>query len=162
MVTRNSLASVRHGALAAALCAAVPADAGHEVPYYPSFYPQEIRIEPLDPQAAGRDVAVTYWMNALQGIDEARPLFITLNPPVEPDPAKTFRRFSYAHPQYDAAALAAQRRLPAIQGRNRTYFCGAWTGYGFHEDGLSSGLDVAERLGSAAPWLTSAFAEAAE
>lgn len=116
-----------------------------------------------DPQAAGRDVAVTYWMNALQGIDEACSLFITLNPPVEPDRAKTFRRFSYAHPQYDAAALSAQRRLPAVQGRNRTYFCGAWTGYGFHEDGLSSGLDVAERLGSAAPWRRrSAFAEAAE
>src|SRR5687768_5062990 len=55
MVTRNSLAWVRSGALAAALGAAVPAEAGHEVPYYPSFYPQEIRIEPLDPAAAAKE-----------------------------------------------------------------------------------------------------------
>lgn len=100
-----------------------------------------------DPEAAGRDVAVTYWMNALQGIDPARPLFITLNPPFEPAPDTVFRRFSYAHPQFDAAALAAQRRLGAIQGRNRSWFAGAWTGYGFHEDGLASGLAVAAALG---------------
>ncbi|MFC3693639.1 NAD(P)/FAD-dependent oxidoreductase [Chenggangzhangella methanolivorans] len=105
-----------------------------------------------DPEAAGRDVAVTYWMNALQGLDPDRPLFITLNPPFEPDPAKVFRRFSYAHPQYDKSALAAQRSLPAIQGLNRTWFCGAWAGNGFHEDGLVSGLTVAESLGAFAPW----------
>ncbi|PZQ16032.1 MAG: NAD/FAD-binding protein [Ancylobacter novellus] len=114
-----------------------------------------------DDEAARRDVAVTYWMNALQGIDQTRPLFITLNPPFEPDPDKTFRRFCYAHPQYDAAALAAQRQLPGIQGLNRTYFCGAWTGYGFHEDGLVSGLDVARRLGSPVSWRASPFRKAA-
>ncbi|GLK69589.1 NAD(P)/FAD-dependent oxidoreductase [Hansschlegelia plantiphila] len=113
--------------------------------------------------AAGRrDVAVTYWMNELQGIDRRTPLFITLNPPIEPEPSKIFRRFSYSHPQYDAAALAAQRRLPSVQGLGRTWFCGAWTGYGFHEDGLTSGLDVAERLGCSIPWRDPVFAEAAE
>lgn len=116
-----------------------------------------------DPKAAARDVAVTYWMNALQGIDPRRPLFITLNPPFEPDPAKIFRRFSYAHPQYDAEALKAQRMTPGVQGDNRTWYCGAWTGYGFHEDGLASGLDVAERLGAKIPWRSrERFAEAAE
>lgn len=115
-----------------------------------------------DPAAASRDVAVTYWMNALQGIDPARPLFITLNPPIEPDPAKIFRRFSYAHPQYDSAALAAQRRLPSLQGRRHTWFCGAWTGNGFHEDGLSSGLAVAESLGGDIPWRRTPLKEAAE
>lgn len=115
-----------------------------------------------DPAAASRDVAVTYWMNALQAIDPSRPLFITLNPPFEPDPAKTFRRFRYSHPQYDAAALKAQRRLGETQGANRTWFCGAWTGDGFHEAGLISGLAVAERLGSVAPWRAAALAEAAE
>jgi predicted NAD/FAD-binding protein len=115
-----------------------------------------------DPEAGSRDVAVTYWMNALQGIDPARPLFITLNPPIEPDPAKVFRRFSYAHPQFDAAALQAQRRVLSLQGRRRTWFCGAWTGHGFHEDGLSSGLDVAERLGGQVPWRTSPLMDAAE
>ena len=115
-----------------------------------------------DPEAAGRDVAVTYWMNALQGVDEDRPLFITLNPPFEPDPAKVFRRFSYAHPQYDAGALGAQRRLAEIQGRDRVWFAGAWTGYGFHEDGLASGLAVAEALGGRPLRLRGAYAEAAE
>ncbi|GLK57591.1 putative NAD/FAD-binding protein [Methylopila capsulata] len=115
-----------------------------------------------DPAVAARDVAVTYWMNELQGIDPERPLFVTLNPPFEPDPALTFARFRYDHPQYDAEALAAQRRLPEIQGKRRTWFCGAWTGYGFHEDGLSSGLAVAEALGAAPPWRAASFAEAAE
>ena len=56
------------------------------------------------------------------------------------------------HPQYNAAAFAAQKRLDEIQGRRHTWFCGAWTGYGFHEDGLQSGLAVAEALGAAVPW----------
>jgi predicted NAD/FAD-binding protein len=115
-----------------------------------------------DPEAAERDVAVTYWMNDLQGIDRRRPLFITLNPPFEPEPSTVFRRFSYAHPQYDSAALSAQMKLGDLQGRNRTWYCGAWTGYGFHEDGLTSGLAVAERMGCWAPWRRAAFAEAAE
>ena len=97
-----------------------------------------------DPAA---DLCVTYWMNALQGIDRSRPLFVTLNPPREPHPELTFARFTYAHPQYDAAAIAAQKRLDEIQGRNRTWFCGAWTRHGFHEDGLVSGLAVAESSG---------------
>ena len=112
-----------------------------------------------DPAA---DLCVTYWMNALQGIDRSRPLFVTLNPPREPHPELTFARFTYAHPQYDAGAIAAQKRLHEIQGRNRTWFCGAWTRYGFHEDGLVSGLEVAEALGGVAPWRLPALAEAAE
>jgi predicted NAD/FAD-binding protein len=98
------------------------------------------------------DVAVTYWMNRLQGIDEARPLFVSLNPPFAPDPALTFGRYICEHPQYNAGAFSAQKRLGEIQGRRRTWFCGAWTGYGFHEDGLRSGLAVAEALGARAPW----------
>jgi predicted NAD/FAD-binding protein len=102
--------------------------------------------------AADNDVAVTYWMNRLQGIDEHKPLFVSLNPPFEPDPALTFGKYMCEHPQYNAAAFAAQKRLPEIQGRRRTWFCGAWTGYGFHEDGLRSGLSVAESLGASVPW----------
>ena len=98
------------------------------------------------------DVAVTYWMNRLQGIDEGKPLFVSLNPPFEPAAHLTFGKFSFAHPQYDARAFAAQKRLPEIQGRRRTWFCGAWTGYGFHEDGLRSGIAVAEALGAVVPW----------
>ena len=98
------------------------------------------------------DVAVTYWMNRLQGIDEDKPLFVSLNPPFAPDPDLTFGKYMCEHPQYNAAAFAAQKRLAEIQGRRRTWFCGAWTGYGFHEDGLRSGLAVAEALGATAPW----------
>jgi uncharacterized protein len=98
------------------------------------------------------DVAVTYWMNNLQGIDDAKPLFVSLNPPFAPDPDLTFGKYVCEHPQYNAAAFAAQKRLGEIQGRRHTWFCGAWTGYGFHEDGLRSALAVAEALGAAAPW----------
>jgi len=110
------------------------------------------------------DVSVTYWMNPLQGIDEDKPLFVSLNPPIEPDPTLTFGKFLCEHPQYNAAAFAAQKRLPEIQGRRHTWFCGAWTGYGFHEDGLRSGLAVAEALGAVAPWREPSpeLAEAAE
>src|SRR5579862_1592012 len=110
------------------------------------------------------DVAVTYWMNELQGIDKNKPLFVSLNPPFEPEPALTFGKYICEHPQFDAAAFAAQRRLADIQGRRHTWFCGAWTGYGFHEDGLRSVLAVAEALGATAPWreAPAELAEAAE
>ncbi len=110
------------------------------------------------------DVSVTYWMNWLQGIDDEKPLFVSLNPPFEPDPALTFGKFMCEHPQYNAAAFAAQKRLAEIQGQRHTWFCGAWTGYGFHEDGLRSGLAVAELLGASAPWriLPAELAQAAE
>ena len=103
----------------------------------------------------GRDdraCAVTYWMNLLQDIDPAKPLFVTLNPPFEPKPELTFARFTYEHPQFDGPALAARERLQDIQGTRRTWFAGAWTGHGFHEDGLLSGIAVAARLGCPAPW----------
>lgn len=95
---------------------------------------------------------VTYWMNSLQGIDPRRPLFVSLNPPGEPDPALTFARFAYEHPRFDAPALAAQRRFGRIQGRGGVWHAGAWLGYGFHEDGLTAGLRVALRLGGRVPW----------
>jgi predicted NAD/FAD-binding protein len=98
-------------------------------------------------------VAVTYWMNVLQGLDPARPVFVTLNPPTAPKADLTFASLTYSHPQFDRPALAAQKALKANQGQNRTYFAGAWLGYGFHEDGLRAGLEVALALGGGAPWL---------
>jgi hypothetical protein len=114
-----------------------------------------------DPDA---ELTLTYWMNALQGIDRRKPVFVTLNPPVPPKPELTFGRFNYSHPQYDRAAIAAQAKLAGIQGRNRVWFAGAWTGYGFHEDGLKAGLNAAEALGATIPWRSpaQAVAEAAE
>jgi uncharacterized protein len=98
------------------------------------------------------DVAVTYWMNQLQGIDHDKPLFVSLNPPFAPAAELTFGKYPCEHPQFNAAAFAAQKRLGDIQGRRHTWFCGAWTGYGFHEDGVRSGLAVAEALGAVVPW----------
>ena len=101
---------------------------------------------------AGRPVAVSYWMNRLQGLDPTRDLFVTLNPHREPAPEAVFAEFDYAHPLYDAAAFAAQDRLDALQGRGGVWYAGAWTGYGFHEDGLRSGLRVAQALGARPVW----------
>ena len=97
--------------------------------------------------------SVTYWMNRLQGLRTAVPLFVSLNPPRPPDPTRVLLTEQYAHPQLDAASVAAQRRLWSLQGVHRTWFCGAWFGAGFHEDGLQSGLAVAEQLGGVRrPW----------
>ncbi|MDN2580310.1 FAD-dependent oxidoreductase [Aquibium sp. ELW1220] len=99
-----------------------------------------------------KEVCVTYWMNALQGIDASRPLFVSLNPVVEPAAGTVFGEWSFSHPQFDSRALSAQVRLDDIQGVRHTWFAGAWTGHGFHEDGLRSGLKVAEALGGVIPW----------
>lgn len=96
--------------------------------------------------------AVSYWMNCLQNIDNSKPLFVTLNPPRPPREDLTFGEFEYDHPQFDRHALLAQQKLPMIQGRNRTWFCGAWTGYGFHEDGLQSAFRIAEKMNISPPW----------
>ncbi len=108
------------------------------------------------------DVCVSYSMQHLQGIDPKRPLFVTLNPPQPPREDLVFGVYSYAHPQYDAAAFVAQKRLRAVNGQNRTWFAGAWTGYGFHEDGLVSGMAAAEGLGAKIPWRAADSVAAAE
>ena len=100
---------------------------------------------------AGR--CVTYWMNRLQDLRSADPLFVTLNPCTAPDAAKVLRTDRYDHPIFDAPAMAAQKKLWSLQGRQRTWFCGAHFGSGFHEDGLQSGLAAAEALGGVRrPW----------
>lgn len=103
--------------------------------------------------ASRHNLSVTYWMNRLQHLPPEKDLFVTLNPLTEPDPALVHRRECYDHPVFDAAAGLAQPRLWSLQGRRRTWFCGAWFGAGFHEDGLQSGLAVAEQLGGIRrPW----------
>jgi len=101
-------------------------------------------------QAAG-ELCVTYWMNRLQSLPAGRDIFVTLNPPREP--AGILHEENFAHPQFDAGAIRAQRALWSLQGTNRTWYCGAWFGAGFHEDGLQAGLAVAEQLGGLRrPW----------
>jgi predicted NAD/FAD-binding protein len=95
-------------------------------------------------------VAVTYWMNRLQNLNADHPVFVTLNPASEPE--EIIDDVWFAHPMFDLGTAAAQQELPSIQGLDRVWFAGAWAGYGFHEDGLQSGLTVAAALGSPAPW----------
>jgi predicted NAD/FAD-binding protein len=97
-------------------------------------------------------VTVTYWMNRLQSIPQDRQLLVSLNPTQEPDPALVIDDVTYQHPQFDSASARGQAELGTIQGDNRTWFAGAFCGYGFHEDGLQAGLTVAAELGAPAPW----------
>jgi uncharacterized protein len=102
---------------------------------------------------ARAQLCVSYWMNLLQGLDHARDVFVTINPVRPPRAELIHASFRYEHPGYDAAAVAAQRRLWSLQGVRRTWFCGAYFGAGFHEDGLQSGLAAAEALGGVRrPW----------
>lgn len=102
--------------------------------------------------AGNRPVAVSYLINRLQPLPCRTPVIVTLNPLQPPRAETVLRRMSYAHPVFDTAAVEAQRRLPIIQGRRRTWYCGAWTGHGFHEDGLRSAVTVAEAFGVEVPW----------
>jgi uncharacterized protein len=73
-------------------------------------------------------------------------VIVSLNPLRQPDPATVIQRIDYAHPVFDLQAVAAQKRLPGIQGQRNSWFCGAWAGHGFHEDGLQAGQAVARAL----------------
>ena len=82
----------------------------------------------------------------------AVPLLVTLNPLTAPAEDKVLRRIIYRHPQFDTAAMQAQAALHAINGRDRIWFAGAWTGWGFHEDGIASAARIAVSLGCAPVW----------
>jgi len=99
--------------------------------------------------SAGREqaaVCLHYLINRLQPLPWSTPVVVSLNPARQPDPAKVIGSYEYSHPVFDLAAIEAQRRLPALQGRSHVWFCGAWTRYGFHEDGLMSALSVSDQL----------------
>ena len=91
-------------------------------------------------------VCLHYLLNRLQPLPCKQPVLVSLNPVREPDERLKLAEFDYAHPVFDAAAVAAQARIPLLQGQGHVWFCGAWTRYGFHEDGLLSGLKVAKQL----------------
>jgi predicted NAD/FAD-binding protein len=102
-----------------------------------------------DPDAP---IAVTYWMNRLQNIPRRFPIFVSNNSVREPAPEAVLGEFAYTHPVFDTAAFAAQADLSRLQGIDRTWFCGSYFGFGFHEAALASGLNVAEALGVPRPW----------
>lgn len=97
-------------------------------------------------------ITLTYWMNALQNLPIEYPAFLTVNPIMEPRDEMVIGRWRYAHPVFNERSLAAQKRLADIQGVEGIWYCGAWQGNGFHEDGLTSGLKVAKALGGEIPW----------
>lgn len=111
--------------------------------------------------AAAPEVSVTYWLNRLQPLPFRTPVFVSLNPLADPAPEHVIASFDYEHPIFDARAVAAQRALEDLQGRRSTWFAGAWTGYGFHEDGLKSGLRVANGIAALSERAADALAEAA-
>ena len=99
---------------------------------------------PGDPEAP---CTVSYCMNLLQGISSSEPFVVTLNRSAAIDPAKVIARMRYAHPEYTHASVAARARRHEINGVDRVWFCGAYWGWGFHEDGLRSAVDVAAAVG---------------
>lgn len=103
-------------------------------------------------QGGDRPVAVSYLINKLQPLPFSEPVVVTLNPLHEPSEAKLIRRFHYEHPVLDAEAVQSQKLLPSIQGLDRAWFCGAWAGFGFHEDGLKSALRVVRDFGVQPAW----------
>jgi predicted NAD/FAD-binding protein len=101
-----------------------------------------------------RSLAVSYWMNRLQGLRDAKPMFLTLNAHRPIREESILYATDYTHPIFNARAMNAQSRLWSLQGQRNTWFCGAYFGAGFHEDGLQAGLAVAEALaGGRRPWI---------
>jgi predicted NAD/FAD-binding protein len=101
---------------------------------------------------ADRPVAVSYLLNQLQPLPFKTPVIVTLNPHRMPDPTKIIQEFDYEHPVLDLRAAQSQKILRSIQGSHRAWFCGAWAGYGFHEDGLKAALRVVRDFDVVPPW----------
>jgi predicted NAD/FAD-binding protein len=99
--------------------------------------------------ASQESASLTYHLNRLQRLDENREYLVSLNPETEPAPESVIRRMSYSHPMYTPQSVETQKELPRLNGLNRTHFCGAYFGNGFHEDGFASAVAVADDLGVA-------------
>ncbi len=104
-----------------------------------------------DCRAGGERAQLTYDLGRLQGHGDDPPFLLTLNPGRDPAPGLEHRRLRYTHPLLDAASLSTQADLPRLNGPRHTFFCGAYFGWGFHEDGLEAGIRVAEALGASFP-----------
>lgn len=97
-------------------------------------------------------VSLTYWMNNLQNLEQKYPIFITLNPGRKPKPDLIYDEHDFTHPIFTKHAVAAQSKIPIIQGVDRFWFCGAYQRYGFHEDGLLSAANMVNTMGEDIPW----------
>ena len=101
------------------------------------------------------NLSITYWMNELQGINSPKPILLSLNPKILPNPDLIYGQYSYSHPILDNNAINIQKKLSSIQGKNNLWFCGAWTGFGFHEDGVKSAVEIANSHNIDLPWFQS-------
>ena len=101
------------------------------------------------------NLSITYWMNELQGISSPKPILLSLNPKILPNPDLIYGQYSYSHPILDNNAINIQKKLSSIQGKNNLWFCGAWTGFGFHEDGVKSAVEIANSHNIHLPWFQS-------
>lgn len=108
-------------------------------------------IQGMNVEEDTKPVYVTYWINKLQNLTHSRDIFVSLNPHHAPAKDKTFHTIHYTHPQFNQETVKAQRGIASIQGEMNTYFCGAWMGYGFHEDGFRSGIEVAMAVSGKPP-----------
>ncbi len=98
------------------------------------------------PSKRDGQIDITYWMNSLQSIPDGDPHFVTLNSTRPIRDELIYDQVTLSHPVFDLAALRAQERVRLTNGTNNTWFCGAWMQNGFHEDGLTSGLNVARAI----------------
>jgi uncharacterized protein len=114
------------------------------------------RVQPDPRQSDTANVCLHYLINKLQPIPFEQPVVVSLNPTKPIASHHVLGTFDYAHPVFDLVAIKAQADIPALQGLQNTYFCGAWTGYGFHEDGLKSGLAAAKQLIENSQWQAAA------
>ncbi len=105
--------------------------------------------KPVDRQPS---VSLSYWMNNLQPLPTQTPVLVTLNPARRPQEALIHDEHVFKHPVFDLPAIRAQKALPAIQGQDRIWYCGAYQRFGFHEDGLLSAVNVARAIGADIPW----------
>ena len=101
------------------------------------------------------NLSITYWMNELQGINSPKPILLSLNPKILPNPDLIYGQYSYSHPILDNNAINIQKKLSSIQGKNNLWFCGAGTGFGFHEDGVKSAVEIANSHNIDLPWFQS-------
>ena len=92
------------------------------------------------------EISLTYWMNLLQQIGTDSNYFVSLNPECLPRADKIVKKIIYDHPIYDFDTFKCQKEIELIQGKNNVWFCGAYLGYGFHEDGIKSGVNVANEI----------------
>ena len=98
--------------------------------------------------------SVTYWMNILQELKTKKEIFVSLNPYKNPKKSLIYQKINYMHPIFNNKTSDAQKNIFSIQGNNNIYFCGAWTGYGFHEDGIKSAVSIAKLMNIQIPWET--------